>query len=371
MFVAAIDHQNPNITPRVFCGCKNFRKKAGKGYVRHTMSHESHGHSHRSGAATRYWREPKPIAITLFVFLVLLFISVSSAPTSSSLSKALAPRINEKSLPVGIEYVVWHDMHVAPQKQQPHAFFRHLEELDTSCEYRKRLNDTLYQNETPMLRYVACSTMECLWTVNLLLLIRNRGQPVHRNIELIIHNDLRTEATMRRIFVSNTQWKPLSTAWSEMFKSENYVAAALQPRLFERSSIADPTNDPLSCKLVYPYPEYFPSTEQVCTTQYVHREDMKLCFKKEHQCSMLTAKACAPIVASLQQGGTLQCGLDCWVRFQKEVHSNEVMHHTMVLCLITLFLLGCVLGLLFAKLYWVDPLLDTNERLQLESKSRV
>jgi hypothetical protein len=87
------------------------------------------------------------------------------------------------------------------------------------------------------------------------------------------------------------------------------------------------------------------------------RADLKLCLLFQDSCSVLTAKTC------LQQQKE-ECALDCTARFEKEMRADAVHKQTVNTSLVTLFFLGCVLGLLFAKMYWVDPLLDLTDKLQ-------
>jgi hypothetical protein len=88
-----------------------------------------------------------------------------------------------------------------------------------------------------------------------------------------------------------------------------------------------------------------------------YRADLRSCVDSSI-CWSLTLQAC------LDEALFRTCKADCQSLFELDMRKESTRIRTIFISLITLFLLGAVLGLLFAKLYWVDPLLDANEKLQ-------
>ena len=304
---------------------------------------EDHGHSHRSGEATRYWREPKPLAMTLALFLLLLLFS-SLSLSSPNVKPSLG------SLSTLTTAVVWHESE-SIQPLGPDVFTRHLAELDTSCTFRNRTLESLLIGELGMLGLVVCDSIECLWALDLLL---------PKDIPFAFTAPKPATSVLPSMEGRRVHWTPTG------FKS---LISPLRPmgpgvEVNTRCGGGGGLGFLQSGSIVPFVPETV--CPSCCPLGFVPRMDLKVCIKKELRCSLLTTEACG-------DDGSRQsswCELDCQAMFGKELRAQVVWGQTLTTALVTLFLLGLVLGLLFAKLYWVDPLLDIKETLQKEARQR-
>ncbi|KAH9258013.1 hypothetical protein BASA81_003576 [Batrachochytrium salamandrivorans] len=266
----------------------------------HHHAHGDHGHSHRSGAAARYWREPKPVAVTVMCFLGLLVFTWmrSSSPLITGSKGSI-------EVPGRPPFAVWQQ-----QPGEETGFVRDLAGVDTSCEFRSQLAASLYRNELDLLRYVSCFTIECVWAMDVLLFD-------HPDIPFVVPPQLLLSSKLlsiaRPVHSQANNLAPFSGARRESFPEINCQAAFPLPV---------PTLSP-------------PSAATSCDdSTHVFRPDLKLCLPVQLQCEMLTAKACTlPLFRA-------HCQADCEYKFAKELHADLVLHQTMVLCLITLFMLG-------------------------------
>lgn len=248
-------------------------------------------------------------------------------------SPALAASSNASTELSGqFQFAVWQEQsQSSPSGEEPGGFVRDLAGVDTSCEFRSQLAASLYKNELGLLRYVSCATLECVWAMDVLLVD-------HSDVPFVVPPQVLQSSKqlfiVRAMHSQASSLAPFSGAQRESFPQAN-------------------------CQAAFPLAPVFAAfCDEAAITTHVLRPDLKRCLPVPMQCELLTAKAC-----TLPRFGA-HCRADCEHKFAKELHADLVLHQTMVLCLVTLFMLGLVLGLLFAKLYWVDPLLDENDKLK-------
>lgn len=338
----------------------------------HTHSHQGgsggshshsnhHGHSHRSGAATRYWRDPKAIAVTIVVFLILFFSfgfgrtdNVENSHTTQQTDISLAIL-----LPQQTKLVVWHDGTQSSRLDSiDGVFVRSFENnILTSCEFINRMKKAISPEERAAVKFTYCSTMDCVWMLAQLALRPDVIHVVTADLRKRIEkSDATLTKTLGHIKLDNGDLADLVA--SELKHSANAA-------VFSRMSTIDDV-----CHR-FPFTEAKPIMlgkctkpgDRTCDSQcpgvenWFYRADLRSCVSGS-ACSMLTSAAC------LDDRLKALCKSDCEQLFFKEMRIESTRDTTVAICLITLFLLGFVLGLLFAKLYWVDPLLDENERLK-------
>jgi len=104
--------------------------------------------------------------------------------------------------------------------------------------------------------------------------------------------------------------------------------------------------------------------DDICPLGYsAYRSDLGGCVSGS-ACSLVTLTSCMDSTLSSA------CSTECLtVAFGRSVLVERVVRSTLMLSNITLFLLGGLAGLIFAKVIWLSPLLDKYDALVLVSKA--
>lgn len=310
----------------------------------HDHSHE-HGHSHRTGAATRYWREPKPVAVTVVVFLVLLLLNY---PRRSPM--VLKRHTNDFD---DIPLVLWHDGSLPPIKQNSKVRLRRMgDTMEPTCQYANITISGAPIEEVSRVHATYCSTPECLWSMYLMF--------SNARVKFLVSEDLFLSISTNKDFGQIANIAAVDAVRLDDFIDQRVLQG------IQSVALVKPL---VTCKR-YPLASAYPakildckkpgdrSCDRECgTPKYFYRSDLLACISVS-PCNLLTTAAC------LDTGIHTRCERDCQDIFALSIRTESTRNSTVTISLVTLFLLGLVLGLLFAKLYWVDPLLDTNERLQ-------
>jgi len=316
-----------------------------------------HGHSHRTGVATRYWREPKPLAVTVVIFFILLWSSGLGRGSNKLAGNEALLNKGVVTLPERTRLVVWHDggTNIDPIDG---VYARSFEgDLFTSCEaINQTATNKVSKLELANVKLTYCSTLECLWVFSQLL------QHV-KGVQHVVSSSL-----AKQLYGGDRS----GDEWTKGTIEDNGSFARLVEQEARRAlslttDVSGQTEIP--CRQ-FPYVQTKPMGITECShpsdrqcdakcplNHSFYRSDIRMCVTGS-VCSMLTTKAC------LDSEIYSSCKRDCATLFFREVRIEGTRDTTVAICLVTLNLLGFVLGLLFAKLYWVDPLLDENERLK-------
>lgn len=325
----------------------------------HGFEGVAHGHSHRTGAATRYWRDPKAISITVLIFVVLLFLNFA-------FNSEKHQEVKENFLPDDVKIVIWSEGPFETKVEG--AFVRVFPNIETSCEFRNQTIKNLYSDEFDKPIFTKCQTLECVWTLNELLIgIENvfhfvdakspsdvRMFPYSSNRK-IYHTDADIATIARNAVKKMTEDPNTLLIRNKSLKIADKLTLSNMERAFPckrfPSSAAFPRN-PQNCK--NPGDR---SCDKNCLGNWYFRGDLQQCVSGS-PCSSLTAYAC------VDNELFSKCKQDCLELFEIDIRKEKTRDQTVAIALLTLFGLGFVLGLLFAKLYWVDPLLTVNEYLK-------
>ena len=313
-----------------------------------------HGHSHRTGAATRYWREPKPLVITTLVFVLMVFF-VYLKPISYA-ENGLIPNSQKKAIPRGTRLVLWQDGSVNLENKED-LFVRIFEApIEPSCEFRNQtLNEQITTEELERVHFTYCTSLECVWTlahmapkktthlVTAELKLKLDRYPQFKIIETHLVNDGEVDQLVSdELARSNLQLLDLP---AEGVQCKRYPLAN-----------AYPVSPMSSCKT----PGDRSCDSQCSSSGWFYRSDLASCVNSS-PCTLVSASACS------DETLYSRCRQECNELFLAPIRKEATRNKTVAISLLTLFLLGFILGLLFAKLFWVDPLLTENERLKIGS----
>lgn len=316
--------------------------------------HHEHGHSHRTGPAARYWRDPKAVLTTVLVFFLLFFLDRSRAFSRSRSSLGTS---GHRMMPRGVDVVVWSEVEVVWGEG---VEVRTLERVETSCEWRRRLKETASEEELRSLKLVVCETVECVAVFARFL---PQGAVLAANADVMREVGKEQKLAERRL-VQVRYWgnRDALDEILQFVKSVRTVYATFD----------------LACDFGVPESLFIPvvATEvttitcrysgdrscdtMLCLPNTFYRSDLHGCVSGGGPCALINPTAC------LDNDLFNHCKADCVRLFDIQLRKERVRDTTVAICLLTLFLLGTVLGLLFAKLYWVDPLLVENEILKFQ-----
>jgi len=252
-------------------------------------------------------------------------------------------------LPSGTRLVVWHDGSINIPKNLDGIFVRDFSSsIETSCEFQDRTMLKVYSDEVEKVKYTFCSTVECVWALSRIL----STETVHFS-PASSKRKVEEAADLELVVAIKDERDFLDLLKRDSSRMETFSAGRRKdPTTCLRFSASSQFMSVQSC-----YKPGDRSCDDTCPRGWAYRADLRACVQGG-PCSLLSSVAC------FDDHLFQRCKADCENAFHKEIRKHLTSRNTVTISLVTLFLLGCVLGLLFAKLYWVDPLLDENERLK-------
>jgi len=297
----------------------------------HDHAHE-HGHSHRAGAATQYWRDPRANAVTVVLFLAMVLWVVSRP---SPVSDGQAQLAKDRGA-----VVAWIDLkHFAVPASV----------VDVGMPVRAVAlpSPSAWCSATPDL--VACGTASCVAAfasrADVVLVVESAAAAEFASVNATVR--LSGAAVKGKVDWARELKRAADRSSRPAFARELCApsgAFARFARVAASPECADVRPGDARCDAAL-CPEGFAA----------YRSDLGGCVT-DGACSLPTFSSC------LDADYSHTCALECAAAsFGKHVAVERLVRATMAVANGTLFFLGGLLALIFARVNWVNPLLAKYE----------